>query len=161
MGIHVALDQQLLDIDLAAPAFRCGQTRRRWWHIGTAWPHVMIGVSAAERTAAPNEYAFRFECSGYRQIPVTAQPWDVVAGAPLQPARWPTGRFLLPSVFRPEWKGGLCLYLPCDRLSIEGHDNWRNEHPNRLWQPSRGIVCYLEQLHDLLNQDDYAGVRGA
>ena len=35
---------------------------------------------------------------------------------------------MVPSVFRPEWKQGLCLYLPCDRMSIEGHEAWRNDH---------------------------------
>jgi hypothetical protein len=53
------------------------------------------------------------------------------------------------------------LYLPCDRMSIEGHDNWRNEHPNRLWQPDRGIICYLEQLNGLFFESDYSGVCGA
>ena len=74
---------------------------------------------------------------------------------------WPAGRSIVPSVFRTEWKGGQCLYLPCDRMSIEGHGDWIHKHPNRLWQSQRGIICYLEQLYDLLNQDDYSGVRGA
>ena len=43
---------------------------------------------------------------------------------------------------------------------MEGHDQWRNEHPSRLWQPTRGIICYLEQLYELFNQSDYAGVAG-
>jgi hypothetical protein len=46
-------------------------------------------------------------------------------------------------------------------MSIEGHPNWINEHPARLWQPDRGIICYLEQIYDLFNQSDYAGVVGA
>ena len=67
----------------------------------------------------------------------------------------------MPSVFRPTWKQGQCLYLPCDRMSIEGHDQWRSQHPSRLWQPARGIICYLEQIYELLNQSDYTGVSGA
>jgi len=161
MSIVVAPDQLLLDHDLAAPEFRCGEIEGRWRHVVTTWPHAVIAVSAAERPNSPREYAFRFECSGYRQTPVTAQPWDLDANSPLPFSRWPTGKSILPSIFRPEWKGGQCLYLPCDRISIEGHDNWRNEHPSRLWQPRRGIICYLEQLYDLLHQGDYSGARRA
>ncbi len=91
---------------------------------------------------------------------MTGQPWDLEADGPLPASRWPAGSSVVASVFRPEWKQGQCLYLPCDRLSIEGHDNWRNEHPSRLWQPSRGIICYLEQIYELLNQGDYSGVVG-
>jgi hypothetical protein len=68
---------------------------------------------------------------------------------------------MLPSVFRPEWKQGLCLYLPCDRMSIEGHEAWRNDHSSRLWQPERGLICYLEQLYELFHQSDYSGARSS
>ena len=36
---------------------------------------------------------------------------------------------MVSAVFRPDWKHGQCLYLPCDRMSIEGHDNWRTNIP--------------------------------
>lgn len=161
MNIAVSPDRLLLEQDLAAPEFRCGEIEGRWRHVGTSWPHAIIAVAAEARPNSPNEYGFRFECSGYRQTPVTAQPWDLGDNAPLAFGRWPTGKSILPSIFRPDWKGGQCLYLPCDRISIEGHENWRNEHPSRIWQPQRGILCYLEQVHDLLNQDDYTGVAAA
>ena len=151
-------DQLLLERDLTAPEFQCGEIEGRWRHVTTAWPHVVIAVSAALRPSAPTEHGFRFECTGYRQSPPTCQPWDLAANAPLPFNRWPTGRSIVPSVFRTSWKDGKCLYLPCDRMSIEGHVNWHHEHPSRLWNPSRGIVCYLEQLYDLLTQNDYTGV---
>jgi len=144
-------DRLLLEQDLAAPDFRCGQFEGRWRHVATDWPHVIIAVSALKRDNAPSEYGFRFECSGYRQTPVTAQPWDMDANTPLPSGRWPTGNAILKSIFRPDWKEGKCLYLPCDRMALEGHDQWRAQYPNRLWQAARGIICYLEQLHDLLN----------
>lgn len=148
----------LLQQDLAAPEFRCGELEGRWRHVRTTWPHTVIAVRAPPRPGTASEYAFQFECSGYRQIPVTAQPWNVAANAALPHNLWPTGRSIVPSVFRPEWKNGQCLYLPCDRLSIEGHDQWRNQHPDRMWQPARGIVCYVEQIYELLNQGDYTGI---
>jgi hypothetical protein len=144
-------DRQLLDCDLAAPEFRCGEVEGRWRHVATRWPHVILAISATGRPSGPTEYGFRFECSGYRATPVTAQPWDLEADEPLPPSRWPAGSSVVASVFRPDWKQGKCLYLPCDRLAIEGHENWRHEYPSRLWQPSRGIICYLEQVYELLN----------
>lgn len=156
-----APDRLLLEGDLAAPEFRCGETEGRWRHVATTWPHVMIAVSAAPRPGAPAEYGFRFECTGYRQSPPTAQPWDLESNMALALNRWPAGRSIVPSVFRPQWQNGRCLYLPCDRIAIEGHANWHHEHPARLWNPPRGIVCYLEQLHDLLNSTDYTGTNGA
>lgn len=152
-------DRALFEQDLAAPEFRCGEIEGRWRHVGTRWPHAIIAVSAPERAGAPNEYGFRFECSGYRQSPATAQPWDLVTNMPLPAPEWPTGSGVVKSVFRPEWKQGICLYLPCDRIAIGGHNDWHHQHPSRLWQAARGIICYLEQLFELLNQSDYAGIR--
>jgi len=150
-----------LDQDLAAPEFRCAQIDGLWRHISTTWPYVIIAISAPPRPGAPTEFAFRFECSGYRQRPATAQLWSSNQNGPLVAAQWPTGASIVPSVFRPTWKQGTCLYIPCDRLSIEGHDNWRNEYPDRLWNPERGIICYLEQIYELLNQSDYSGIAAA
>lgn len=159
MNAAVSIERLLLDQDLAAPEFRCGEIEGRWRLVGTEWPHAVIAVTAAARPSGPNEFFFRFECRGYRQTPVTAQPWDPIANAPLPEGRWPAGKAIVPSVFRPEWKGGQCLYLPCDRISIEGHEAWRHQHPGRLWNPERGLICYVEQLYDLLNQGDYTGIR--
>ncbi len=161
MTIHIPPDKVMLEQDLAAAPFRCGEMECKWRHVGTNWPHVIIAVSAAERPGAPSEYCFRFDCSGYRHGLPTALPWDAEHNTPLPAAAWPQGRSIVPSVFRPDWKGGSCLYLPCDRISFEGHANWQHEHPNRLWQPSRGLVCYLEQIYELLNQNDYTGIRSA
>lgn len=157
MSIVVAPDNALLLRDLAAPEFRCGEIAGFWRHVATNSPFATLAVSAAPRDGSPNEYGFRFECSGYRRNPVTGRPWDIAANGPLAANRWPTGRSIVSSVFRPEWKSGQCLYLPCDRMSIEGHGNWHNEHPSRLWNPERGIICYVEQLYDLLNSNDYTG----
>ena len=151
-------DQLLLERDLAAPEFRCGEVEGRWRHVATPLAACHRGRLRSERPNSPKEFGFRFECSGYRTKPVTAQPWNLEADVPLPLSRWPAGSSVVASVFRPEWKQGQCLYLPCDRLSIEGHDNWRNEHPSRLWQPARGIICYLEQIYELLNQGAYSGV---
>jgi hypothetical protein len=161
MNAPVPPDKLMLEQDLVAPAFRCGAVEGRWRHIATDWPYVVIAVSADARAGAPAEYAFRFECTGYRQRAPTSQPWDVEGNCALAASNWPNGKLIVPSVFRPDWKNGECLYLPCDRRSLEGHDDWHHKYPSRLWQPQRGIVCYLEQVYDLLNQSDYTGLRSA
>jgi hypothetical protein len=153
-------DYLMLHEDIRKPEFRIGQCEGRWRHVGGQWPYLFLAVSAPERPKAPTEFAFRFECTGYRQTPVTAQPWDLELNGPLPANRWPTGKAIVPSVFRPGWKHGTCLYLPCDRVSMEGHADWPHQHPGRLWQPSRGILCYLEQIYELLNQSDYTGLVG-
>jgi len=159
MNIVIPPGRQLLQQHLEAVEFRLAQLEGRWRYLELSWPYVIIAVSAAARPNVPAEYGFRFECTGYPQVAATAQPWDLDKNGPLAFNRWPTGRSIVPSVFRPEWKGGQCLYIPCDRLSIEGHVNWPQEYQRRLWDPSRGIVCYLDQIYELLNQNDYTGTR--
>ncbi len=119
-----------------------------------------MAVVAAVREGSPNEYWFSFDCSGYSQEAPTARPWDPEANQPLPFPRWPGGASRVPAVFRPEWKDGTCLYLPCDRVSAAGHENWRTEYPALQWSMSRGIVLDLDELHSLLNSSDYKGVRG-
>jgi hypothetical protein len=158
MSLAISPDRQILEQHLERAEFRLAQFERRWRKVFLIWPYVIIAVSAAARPNAPADFAFRFECTGYPQVPVTAQPWDLDTNAPLAPNRWPTGRFIVPSIFRPDWKAG-SLYIPCDRLAIEGHVNWPQEYRRRLWDSSRGLICYLEQIYELLNQNDYTGTR--
>ena len=153
-------DRLVFERDLAAPIFRSGEIEGRWRMHSVAWPFAHIAVRAPKRTNAPEEFAFRFECRGYPQKSATAQPWDLATGQPLAASLWPGGGPLITAVFRPDWENGSCLYIPCDRISIEKHPNWPNEHPWRLWQASRGILCYLEQIYDLLHSSDYSGLRG-
>src|SRR5258706_5130624 len=153
-------DQLLLEKDLTSAEFRCGEIEGKWRHVSTTWPHVIIAVRPARVANGPAEFVFRFECTGYRETAVTGQPWNPETNSPLPAKDWPAGRSIIPSVFRPQWKEGLCLYLPCDRLSIQGHNDWLHQHPSRLWDSSRGILCYLEQIYELLNSNDYTGVLG-
>jgi hypothetical protein len=154
-------DRAALQFHLAASEFRCGEMEGRWRLLGIEWPYVRIAVAAPSRVGAPSEYVFRFTCDGYPVNPATAQPWDEQKMLPLEGRFWPGGRVVVPSVFRPDWQMGRCLYIPADRLSIIGHPDWLNQHPSRLWRAERGIVCYLEQIHDLLDSPDYTGLRGS
>ena len=153
--------ETVLRAHLEAGPFQSGVDRGRWRLVVLDWPHVVITVAAAPRSGAPTEYAFRFECTGYPQVPPTAQPWSEVLKGGLPPAQWPGGRSRVPLAFNPSWKAGQCLYLPCDRLSIEGHEPWRTQHPSLIWSPRRDITQYLAVIYELLNSSDYTGLRGA
>jgi len=68
----VVPDRLLLEKDLVAAEFRLGEIEGRWRLMSVAWPHVVIAVTVAERDRSDRELGLRFECTGYRQTPVTA-----------------------------------------------------------------------------------------
>jgi hypothetical protein len=145
-------DERALRADFSKGAFRLGELERRWRLVNVAWPHVLIAVTAKDG----REYVLRFNCAGYPQVPPTAGPWDIAGNTVLAANQWPrSGGGRVGSVFRPDWKNGIALYLPCDRESITGHANWRTEMPSKIWNPRLGIVQYLELAHELLNCSDY------
>ena len=151
-------DERAFRADIGKPAFRLAQAEGRWHLVGIVWPHVLIAVTAADGRA----YVLRFNCAGYPQQPPTGGPWDPEKNTILPVALWPRNKGgRLGTVFRPDWKGGTALYLPCDRESIAGHDNWRHELPSKIWRPAAGINQYLELVHELLNCADYCPPLGA
>ena len=150
-------DERTLRLHLESGRFRAGAVAGRWRVVSCDWPYVVIGVKARDGI----EYGFRFHCADYPHTAVTSQPWDIENQSRLPSDRWPTGQKRVSHAFNPDWKKGACLYLPCDRQSIEGHENWRNEHPALLWDPKKGICKYLGIIHELLNSTDYGGHRGA
>lgn len=152
-------DEQVFHAHLAGGPFQSGVDRGRWRLVSVNWPHAVIAVSAAARANAPAEYAFRFELSNYPVTPPTAQLWDEAAQTQLPDRRWPGGGGRIAHAFNPGWKGGTCLYLPCDRHSIEGHDGWRTQHPEMIWSPAGDITQYLKIIYDLLHSEDYTGLR--
>jgi hypothetical protein len=145
-------DQRAFEADAAKAAFRLGQTEGRWRLVEMAWPFVFIGVTAKDG----REYILRFNCAGYPQAAPTAGPWDQKTNVILAFDSWPRGQGgRVSAVFRTDWKNGAALYLPCDRESIAGHENWRHEMPSKIWRPADGIVQYLELVHELLQSCDY------
>ena len=93
--------------------------------IGIAWPFVLIGVTAGDG----REYVPALRLRRLPAAAPTARPWDLERNAPLPFDRWPRSKGgRVGAVFRPDWKDGTALYLPCDRVSREGHDNWRHRN---------------------------------
>jgi hypothetical protein len=146
---------------LEGAAFLLGARDQRWRLIRVQWPYALIAVSAALRENSPAQYIFRFDCTGYPRVATTGSLWDMETDELPPVSRWPNGRVRVPAAFRPDWKGGTCLYLPCDRISIEGHDAWYTKHASQCWSEKLGILRYLEVLSELLNSSDYTGIRSA
>lgn len=154
-------DERVFRDHLEAGPFQSGVDRGRWRLISLNWSYAVIAVRAAERPNAPNEFFFRFELSNYPTVPPTAQPWNCETNAPLEFNEWITGSDRIQFAFNPNWKNGSCLYLPCDRQSIEGHDTWIHQHPEMIWSPNGDITQYLKIIYDLLNSKDYTGLRSS
>jgi len=144
-------DEKILMSHLKSGRYLSGEARRRWNLISINWPLAMIDIIASDS----REFTLRFDCSNYPVSPPTARLWDINTDAPAANGAWPQGTGRVAAVFRTDWKGGSALYLPCDRVTIEGHANWRTEYPSMIWNPERGIVQYLEIVHELLNSRDY------
>jgi hypothetical protein len=150
-------EEAVFHAHLAAGRYRSGASAGRWRLVSVAWPHAIFVVCARDGV----EYGLRFDLEDYPRTPPSARPWDVGLGAPLAPNKWPTGQNRVSFAFNPGWKNGSCLYLPCDRISIEGHPNWSQQHPSLIWDPTIGIVQYLRIVQDLLTSGDYGGRRAA
>jgi hypothetical protein len=161
MSAEMKPDEQVFRAHLEMGPFLSGVDRGRWRLLNIAWPYVVIAVTAAVRPQGPKEYAFRFELSNYPQAPPTAQPWNEMNNSPLEHPKWPAGRSRIPKAFNPGWQSGQCLYLPCDRIAIVGHDGWRTQHPSMIWQSDGDITQYLRIIYDLLNSSDYTGPRSS
>ncbi len=145
-------DERAFSADIAKAAFRLGQAEGKWRPAETAWPFVTIYVTARDG----QEFLFRFSCQNYPQSPPTSGPWDENRNCVLAFNEWPHSRGgRVAAVFRPDWKQGAALYLPCDRESIAGHANWSSEMPSKIWRPADGIIQYLELVYELLNSTDY------
>lgn len=154
-------EERVFRVHVAAGPFQSGVALGRWRLVSIKWPCVIIAVAAAPRQGAPEEYHFRFECSNYPQAAPNAQPWDTDNNAPSAAAKWPGGGPRITAAFNPGWQGGQAIYLPCDRVSMQGHNDWRTQHPHLVWTSTSDITLYLEALHDLLSSSAYTGPRGA
>jgi len=146
-----SLDQQAFEADVASGAFLNGSLTGRWGMQSVQWPHAFIWVRAGNG----QRLLLRFELSNYPRQAPTAEPWDPETNAPLPPARWPRGDARVTAAFNPNWNAH-ALYIPCDRVAIQGHEVWRHQHPSMLWDPAAGIHRYLRVVSDLLGSPDYA-----
>jgi len=157
MEVPIGADERAFREHVERPDFVIGEARGRWRLLRVAWPTADVAVTARDGTG----WGFRFLLDGYPAALPNARPCDVSTGAPLTPDLWPRGEGRFAAVFAPGWNPS-ALYLPCDRLALPGHDQWRTQLPHLLWRPAVGIVHYLEILHELLaSRAHHPAVRSA
>ncbi len=145
-------DARAFQADIDGPLFQMGVADGKWRLLALNWPHAVIEV-----TAAVGVFAFRFELTGFPAQQPTGQPWDAALNSPLVHHKWPRSKGgRVKDVFRTDWLGGTALYLACDRLTIQGHQHWVTQMPARLWKPDGSIAQYLEEIHVLLNSQDFS-----
>ncbi|MDE2599057.1 MAG: hypothetical protein KGL40_05490 [Rhodocyclaceae bacterium] len=148
----MAPDEQSLRADLLSARFLSGEDRGRWQLRKLEWPYLYVDVVARNGIGL----TLRLNCSGFPHTAPTGTFWDLSANAKLAFDKWPRSSQRLQMAFRPEWKGGEALYIPCDRESMAGHDAWVAQYPQLIWNPAKGICHYLEVVHELLQSRDYA-----
>lgn len=144
-------DERAVAADLQAAPFQYGVAKGRWRLQSVLGVIVLIEVVARDGVW----YLFRFDCQNYPQAAPTGGVWELERNTVASAGAWPTGGARITSVFNPSWKGGTALYIPCDRQSIDGHGGWVTQYASMLWDPARGLVCYLELVHELLQSRDY------
>lgn len=142
---HVALLAHLEE----AP-FLIGALNGHWQVRSIAWPIAFFDVRARDG----RDYTLRLDCAGYPQAP-TGAFWDVPASTWLPGPRWPRAGSRFGSALRSDWQGGTALYVPCDRGSLPGHEQWLELHPAWAWDPRVGISRYLNVVSSMLNGEDY------
>jgi hypothetical protein len=159
-------DQRLFEEDLRSAEFQSGAIRGLWGlpegallPADLTWPSVILWITPATRTNAPDRFFVRLDASGYRSVPPTGTFWDPATRAALEFGKRPKGRpnSRVAKVFRTDWEGGRALYHPYDRVAAQSHAKWVAEQPHLVWTANHTIVDYLTEIHGLLNSGDYIG----
>jgi hypothetical protein len=140
--------ERLFVADLEGDRFSAGVDRGYWRLVELDWPYAIIEIACP--ACLGGWLALRFDLTGYPQAP-TAQPWDLENGTALPGHRWPQGSARVNRAFNPSWRPD-ALYIPTDRLALEGHDSWRSQCPAYVWDQSDDICQYLELVRDLLKE---------
>lgn len=146
----VTRDQAQLLEHLEQAPFVMGEMNGRWRLRDIKWPFVFIDVIARDN----RHFTLRLQCDGYPGLP-TGAFWDPLSGGWLPAHRWPRTGARFGAALRSDWHGGTALYIPCDRNSLSGHEQWLQLHPAWAWDQAVGIARYLEVVWTMLNGDDY------
>ena len=150
MEAAIGADERAFRTHTGRPDFEIGTAKGQWQLFRIDWPWAILTVTARDGI----KWAFRFHLPGYPVALPNAQPWSLETDGPLTATHWPSGTGRVAAAFNHGWNTS-ALYLPCDRLALAGHEQWLVQHPEKAWPPVRGIVHYLEIIHDLLASHQY------
>jgi hypothetical protein len=143
-----------LDADLASLAVQVG-VLRRWWTIDQVdFPALTITFAVPYDRFEPARLTLRLDCTGYPEQAPTGAPIDPETGGLLDQSHRPThGRCAM--TFRTDWENGRALYLPVDRVALNGHPDWPTVHAHEIWDPELGIGQLLVMVRrDLTEGED-------
>lgn len=156
--VSASPDERAVRAHLESGRFRAGVAAGYWRPIRLTWPYLLVSISAAERAHGPAEWVLRFELTGYPHSAPTGSLWDQESDVSLAPDRRPKGQRAA-QLFRSDgWTGGhTAMYAPWDRLGLQAHPDWANTHRTQAWNATRDLCFVLEQVHEVLNADDYLG----
>lgn len=155
-------DERLFRERVQGGAFALGEADGRWRLISVDWPQALVWVAAANRDGAPDGYILCINLDRYPSQAPTAQFWSIEADAPLPLDQWPRGApgSRVDRAFNPGWRRD-AIYMPCDRVALQGHGRWPTQYRRYLWTSKKDITFYLNIIHDLLHSTHYQGVRSA
>jgi hypothetical protein len=142
--------EELLKLDLEKPEYLSGEFDSDWGKVeienGPQWPISIFWVRAKGNL----KYYLRFDLTNYNQEAPTAQLWDIETNLPLAQEHFPKWSKRCLQVFK-IW-GNQCIYLPCDRMAINGHSDWPVLHAYLVWKSGiDSIHKYLNEVHQILN----------
>jgi len=153
--------------DLASARFLAGVADGVWKRIEgdtIVWPFAVFWVAAEARDKSPTGYHFKFDFTGYPLVPPTGTFWDPQSDGELAHGKRARGTGRVEKIFRVDWPDpnpGSALYYPYDRRGSGDHESWKREMPYWVWDEKHTIVDVLSVIHELLNSDEYKGVREA
>lgn len=100
--------------DLMSARFLSGEDWKRWQLKQLQWPFLCVNVVARDN----REYTLRLDCTGFPNSAPTGTFWDLMTNIRLSFDKWPQGGERIQLAFKPGWKNGDALYIPCDRESL-------------------------------------------
>jgi hypothetical protein len=149
--LELRASRRRLERDLKSGRVQAGVLRGDWTFGELAWPFLIVEVSADEASRGRAGLTLKVDVTGYPAAP-TACPWDPATNAQLAPEARPTGgRATL--AFRTDWEEGRALYLPVDRIALDGHPNWPQVYARDSWNPEEGIYQLLRLVYAILNEE--------
>ncbi len=152
----MAPDEAAVCADLASRRFRKGEFEGKWTLLGFRHPELFIAFAAAARPDSPPSFLMRLDVAGFRAIGPTGQFWNGLTDKALASEERPMSTAGGPMPYFSDF--GPCLYHPIDRLAFAG-GHWANDYLEDRWRPTDHLNRYLETVHDILHDPEYAGAR--
>ena len=164
-------DQLLFNEHLKLPEYRQGEILGYWGRanvkegdneLGPLWPYSLFWISVPARAnSSLDKYFVRVELTNYNIVAPAGCFWDLDKNCRLENRLWPNVTGPFQQAFRTDWGNQLELYAPWDRGGINAHREWVEANAAVSWKSGQSkIHNYLEIMHEILNGENYHGIKG-